>query len=395
MAMGKGSGADQRVIGFIWYFERQVEISLDQLAIDTAMARDFQHGRRIIEPIHFVIGEFRKGCPGKAGSRANIENVDPVAFSIAFKMILQQLGGARGRQIAEPFQHRLVIGCRPIGIKLVGICIIVEGIGAGKKGICLLINIGVVSDILAHAPSVVEIGSDNKSVTGRIAILAGPLFEAYTFAMGRDVTASVVFARAACIVLAVAGFDLIVRGAQAEDSGQHQTARIWRAGLHTFSDELGGFSIVDVRGSGTKSDPVIITQDFTTVAESVLTIRPVPVNEGQYSFSSTWTALHLQLNIINRSPASWIGFRFELQEELGKASIYGDGLSFNQLTRDESGIVSSRFAKYEIEHEPGDRLVFNDGWVDQSQSVLFSVFLLDLTPGPVFYIEQLPHLPAS
>ena len=105
--------------------------------------------------------------------------------------------------------------------------------------------------------------------------------------------------------------------------------------------------------------------------------------------------MYLRLKTINRSPAGWIGFRFELQEEIGKPSIYGDGLSFNQLTRDESNIVSDRFAKYEIEHEPGDRLVFNDGWVDQAQSVLFSVFLLDLTPGPVFYIEQIPHLPAS
>jgi len=169
----------------------------------------------------------------------------------------------------------------------------------------------------------------------------------------------------------------------------------WRAGLFSFSDELGGFSIIDVRGKGTYDNPVVITQDIQTVAKSILTIRPLPVEPGSFSFNSSWTTLHLRLRTMNSSPASWIGYRIELQEELGKPSIYGDGLSFNQLTRDESSILSDRFARYEVEHEPGDSLVFNDGWVDQKDAVMFSVFLLDLTPSPVFYIEQIPFLPAS
>ncbi len=88
-------------------------------------------------------------------------------------MILQQSGGARGRQITEPLQHRIVIGCRPVGIELVSIGVIVEGIGAGKQGICLFINVGMAAGFLAHAASLEEIDPDNKGVIGCFALLAG------------------------------------------------------------------------------------------------------------------------------------------------------------------------------------------------------------------------------
>lgn len=175
----------------------------------------------------------------------------------------------------------------------------------------------------------------------------------------------------------------------------HKNTRKWVAGKFTISDELGGFGIVNVVGRGTHDDPVIITQDVYTTGKSIITIRQRNKLIDANSLSANWTTMHIHFRTLNRSQASWIGFRFELQEELGKASIYGDGLSFNQLTRDETDILSNRFSRYEVEHEPGDRLVFNEGWVDQSDSVNFTVFLLDLTPTPTFYIEQIPYLPAS
>lgn len=171
--------------------------------------------------------------------------------------------------------------------------------------------------------------------------------------------------------------------------------RFWRAGAFTFSDELGGFGIVNISGRGTFDDPVVLTQSVFTTGKSILTVRQNFTFRDKQRLNANWTTLHIRFQTLNQSDASWIGFRFELQEELGKASIYGDGLSFNQLTRDETDIISNRFARYEVEHEPGDRLVFNDGWVDRSDQVDFQVFLLDLTPTSIFYIEQVPHLPAS
>ena len=184
-------------------------------------------------------------------------------------------------------------------------------------------------------------------------------------------------------------------GASAGLAQSPSVQKIWTAGPFSFSDELGGLQIVDVSGSGTYFDPGVVRQKFQTTGKATITVRRNEMIARALSPHSSWSTLHMRLQVENLSAASWIGFRLELQEELGKASIYGDGLSFNQLTRDESSILSNRFSKYEVEHEPGDRLVFVDGWVDPYQSVEFTIFLLDLTPSPVFYIEQVPYLPAS
>ena len=174
------------------------------------------------------------------------------------------------------------------------------------------------------------------------------------------------------------------------DLPQHQ----WQAGTFLFSDELGGFTINAVRGSGSRSDPVVITQSIHSVGPSVLTVRMVDTTRAMFDLGSTWKTLYLQLETLNSSPAGWIGYGLELQKVRGEPSIYGDGLSFNQLNRDESAIVSDRFARYEVEYEPGDRLVFTGGWVDPRMAARFRLFLLDLSPNGVFYIEQQPQLPA-
>lgn len=176
---------------------------------------------------------------------------------------------------------------------------------------------------------------------------------------------------------------------------ENNAAKKWISGAHSFSDELGGFAIVGLTGRGSYDDPVVITQEIYSTGKSIITIRQVPALAGAFGVQSSWTTLHIQFRTLNRSDAGWIGFRFELQEELGRASIYGDGLSFNQLTRDGTNILSDKFSKYEVEFEPADRLVFNTGTVDRAETVNFTIFLLDLTPSTIFYIEQVPYLPAS
>jgi len=188
---------------------------------------------------------------------------------------------------------------------------------------------------------------------------------------------------------------LLIFGWQHPSLAQTGKSIFWRGGQFSFSDELGGFGIKGIKGRGTFDDPIVLSIDIESVGQSVLTVRQFTGLTDAVNLNKSWTTLHIKYDVMNNSSASWIGFRFELQEELGTPSIYGDGLSFNQITRDDSNILSDRFAKYEVEHEPGDRLVFNDGWVDQSDRVRFSIFLLDLTPAPVFYIQQIPHLPAS
>lgn len=167
------------------------------------------------------------------------------------------------------------------------------------------------------------------------------------------------------------------------------------AGQYVFSDELGGHKIISVSGIGSQKDPIIILQKMETLRPSTITVRNLKRYLHNDSSFSAWTSIHLQIVTHNISAASWIGYLFELQEELGKPSIYGDGLSFNQMTRNDKDFRSDRFLQHSVEFEPGDRLIFNDGWVNQREIVQFDLFVLDLSPTDVFYIVQVPQLPAS
>jgi hypothetical protein len=171
--------------------------------------------------------------------------------------------------------------------------------------------------------------------------------------------------------------------------------RVLTAGPLAFSDELGGHTIVSVSGSGSRQDPIVITQKIESVAPSIITIRNIQRFMRDKSLFNSWTSINLKFITRNISAAGWIGFRFELQEKLGTPSIYSDGLSFNQITRSDTDIRSSKFLEHSVEFEPGDRLVFEDGWVDQGETVEFNLLVLDLSPADIFYIVQVPQLPAS
>ena len=171
--------------------------------------------------------------------------------------------------------------------------------------------------------------------------------------------------------------------------------KIWPAGLFSFSDETGGYEIISVTGLGSRQDPIVITQKLTSLKPSTMTIRNLARFFDSTATFNGWTSMHLQIVTLNISAASWIGYRFELQEEPGKPSIYGDGLSFNQIGRNQRDFLSDRFIRHEVEHEPGDRLVFEDGWVNQREYVEFNLYVLDLSPVDVFYLVQVPQLPAS
>lgn len=178
---------------------------------------------------------------------------------------------------------------------------------------------------------------------------------------------------------------------------QSARADIWQAGRFSFSDELGGFSITGVSGTGTRQNPYYIRQTFHTASAATLVIR---INEmGNVAKlpnnNITHTAIHLQLEIVNNSNLGWIGFGFELQEIRDKPSTYGDGLSFDQLARRKSHVTSNRFARFEDQFEPGDRLVYTDGAVNSQTSVTMNFVITDFTPVPEFYLFQNPLIPAS
>jgi len=187
------------------------------------------------------------------------------------------------------------------------------------------------------------------------------------------------------LVAAFAGFT------QAQENGQ------WRAGRFSFSDELGGFSITGVTGTGTRRNPYVIQQTFDTAEPATLVIRTHRMDDVAKlpNNNITHSAIHVLIVTRNNSNLPWIGFGFELQEQKDVASTYGDGLSFDQLGRSDEDIYSNRFAAFEDEFEPGDRLVYTNGFVDDQSSVSTQFVITDFTPVPQFYLYQDPMVPAS
>ena len=175
-----------------------------------------------------------------------------------------------------------------------------------------------------------------------------------------------------------------------------QTGKLWEAGMYTFSDELGGFEILGVSGLGTRQDPIVIRQRFGTAGAVTLVIRSTNGETNSVNNSPiTNGTIYLELQTANNSNLPWVGFGLELQEVFNKPSIYGDGLSFDQLGRRSSDIYSDRFLNFEDQFEPGDRLVYTNGVVDHRTKVTLNFLITDFTPVTKFYLHQDPMIPAS
>ena len=171
---------------------------------------------------------------------------------------------------------------------------------------------------------------------------------------------------------------------------------LWLAGAYSFSDELGGFHIIGVRGMGTKADPIVVSQELlsaTPVTLVIRTTRPIRPFESPIYYANG--ILHLRIEVLNGSEQGWVEFEFELQELLGQASVFGDGLSFDQRTTDKSNISSDSFIEFSRDFEPYDKLMFRNGKIDPRRTAVFGFLITDFTPKRQFYLVQDPRIPSS
>ena len=172
-------------------------------------------------------------------------------------------------------------------------------------------------------------------------------------------------------------------------------AEDFTAGGLRFSDELGGFRLISVTGSGTASDPIVVVEEITQVGPAVLTIRGqqmIPMGDAP-ARKAAFVNLAVIKVVINGTHGAWTGFDLELQEELKKPSPYEDGLSFDQLgSFSDEPFASDSFSLTRRMPEPYDRVQFYDGTVDPGEAVRFNLFITDPTPASVFYLLQEPHL---
>lgn len=182
---------------------------------------------------------------------------------------------------------------------------------------------------------------------------------------------------------------------QAAEQALGEAPAPWPAGPYSYSDELGGFRITDISGIGTREDPVVLRQILVSVHPVTLVIRAIrPIRPLHRGSEFATGIIYLRLETLNASGLAWIEMEFELQSEFGVPSGFGDGLSFDQRQMD-AFFVSDRFGQAVHQHEPHDRVLFTDGYLDPDDTARFSLLLTDYTPKPTFYLVQDPRIPAS
>lgn len=167
------------------------------------------------------------------------------------------------------------------------------------------------------------------------------------------------------------------------------TAGTFEAGGLSFSDELGGFRLLSASGRGTASDPIILVEEVTNLNPAVLTVRKVQ-RGGTQSTATRILMRSLIKIVINKSAWRWTGFDLELRNDHGRASVYTDGLSFDQVRAIPTPLRSDLFSAIRTEDEPYDRVRYDQGRVDPGATVQLAFNLIDLNPRSLFYLAQEP-----
>lgn len=158
----------------------------------------------------------------------------------------------------------------------------------------------------------------------------------------------------------------------------------------SFSDQLGGFRIVSVSGSGSLGDPFIVTEEITGPQEAILVISGFNASFGNRVGTHHLTGFALKKIVINRTSDIWNLFEMELRETLDHQSPYGDGLSFGQASSVGRPFTSSVFGYNNEIEEPYDSVAFRDGTVKPGQAVSFSLIVTDTSPVSPFMLLQQP-----
>jgi hypothetical protein len=171
-------------------------------------------------------------------------------------------------------------------------------------------------------------------------------------------------------------------------------APITHQGL-VFSDELGGFDLVEVSGSGTLEDPITVVERVTGNQSITLTIRNFGRDFGNRIGSQHVSAFAMKKIVINDTGHVWRNYQMELREVTTRHSPYGDGLSFGQNSYIGQHYTKSSFPKIQRFDEPEDTLGFSGMDVAPGERAEFSFIISDMSPVSVFYLLQVPLQPLS
>ncbi len=161
----------------------------------------------------------------------------------------------------------------------------------------------------------------------------------------------------------------------------------------TFSDEVGGFELVDGWGSGTLADPFVIVERVVDNAPAILVVRGLTEAFGNPSRTQHLAGFVMTKVVINATDNAWQSYELHLQEHLGQDSTYGDGLSFGQNPTSVRNFSSDLYRDMIATDEPLDGVTFRQGVVRPGEQVAFSFFVTDNTPKTLFYLVQTREQP--
>jgi hypothetical protein len=159
-----------------------------------------------------------------------------------------------------------------------------------------------------------------------------------------------------------------------------------REGL-TFSDELGGFRLVQVGGTGSLEDPFVVMEEIDGQGPAILLITGLTADFGNRAGTQHLTGFAMVKVAVNAGRNPWREFRLELRESELHASPYGDGLSFAQAAIGRP-VASDVFRAVRAIDEPFDSLVFDDGKVEPGGTAEFRFLVTDESPVPRVLLVQ-------
>jgi hypothetical protein len=162
----------------------------------------------------------------------------------------------------------------------------------------------------------------------------------------------------------------------------------------TFSDERGGFRLLEVSGDGSTENPFIVVEDVIDTGPAILTIYGLSAGFGNRIGSQHLTGFAMIKIAINHSGRTWLQYHLELREVDQYASPYSDGLSFGQGSS-ERDFTSSAFAAVELTDEPYDAIGFSDGSVPVGGKASFRFIVTDASPSPQILLLQEAYDPLS
>ena len=155
----------------------------------------------------------------------------------------------------------------------------------------------------------------------------------------------------------------------------------------TFSDELGGFTIRGLSGTGRLDDPFVLIEEVTSDGEILLVVRGLDNGFGNRVATQHASGFALHKVVLNSTGQNWLRYEIELRENPAASSPYEDGLSFGQAAN-RPPESSDLFASVANVDEPYDALSFADGIVEPGSAATFTMIVTDETPRSMFLIVQ-------